>query len=262
MRKMKKSIYLLLLITAVLQTACSKDEVEVFDSNNYIYFNVDAKDDEAYPSLSWTFTFMDASVKSDVYEIPVKFAGRYLDKDAMFEWKVVDSLTTAIAGAHYEEIAPEEQTIQADKSEGVLKIKLLRTADMQNKSYDLVLQLVANDNFQVGPVDEIKITITDQLVRPDWWVYTPYERFLGTYSLMKLRLWLEFMGVEDGSNPFESEQYVMWADYGTGNFIYKLYKDGEVKSTVLAFKNWLYVDKENPYDEDLKMPVAESLGSY
>lgn len=259
---MKKYIYLLLLIIVVLQTACSKDEVEVFDSNNYIYFNVDAKDDEAYPSLSWTFTFMDASVKSDVYEIPVKFAGRYLDKDATFSWKVVDSLTTAVAGVHYEVLTPEEQAIPADKSEGLLKIKLLRTADMQAKSYFLVLQLVSNDNFQVGPVDQIKITITDQLVKPDWWIYSPYERFLGIYSPTKLRLWLEFMKVEDGSNPFESDQYVMWTDYGSGNYIYKLYKDGEVKSAVMAFKNWLYMDKENPYDEDLKMPVSESLGSY
>ena len=43
---------------------------------------------------------------------------------------------------------------------------------------------------------------------------------------------------------------------------YKTYKDGLIKMKALAFKNWLRTTKGDPYDDDLKMPVSQSLGSY
>ena len=104
--------------------------------------------------------------------------------------------------------------------------------------------------------------ITDQLVKPDYWVWDPYDHYLGSYSSMKFRLWLEFMNVSDGTNPFETDKYIQWTDRGTGNFIYKNYRESEVKTTVLEFRQWLYNEKDNPYDEDLKAPVAESLGGF
>ncbi len=259
---MKKILYITLCVIAVLETSCSTDEIEYFDSNNYIYFNESVESGEDYPSLSYSFTFQESSVKEVTYEIPVKYAGRFINKDATFKWEVVDSLTTAIAGQQYELLDAGQQYISANDSIGKAKIKLLRSADMTSKSYDIVLQLVANENFRVGPVDRIKITVTDQLVKPDWWTSSPYIRYLGVYSPTKLKLWLEFMGVMDGSNPFETSKYVQWLDYGSGNYIYKVYKDSEIKTTVAAFRTWLINTKGNPYDNDLKAPVANSLGNY
>jgi len=247
---------------AFVHTSCSKDEIEFFDSNHYIYFNESIGSGENYPSLSYTFTFQDSLVKNTTYNVPVKLAGRFINQNATFEWKVVDSLTTAIANVHYKILDTKQLFIPANDSIGGGKIQLLRTADMTTQSYDLVLQLVPNQNFKVGRVDKIKITITDKLVKPDWWVYYPYTRYFGTYSPTKLRLWLEFMGVTDGSNPFETSTYILWLDYGTGNYIYKSYKEAEVKAAVIGFRNWLRDTKGNPYDEDLKSPVSESLGSY
>lgn len=259
---MKKILYISLWAIALLQISCSTDEIEFFDSNDYIYFNVEKETGAKYPTLSYTFTFQDASVKDTIYEIPVNFLGRFKNEASTFEWKVVDSLTTAQKDVHYKILDASEQFIPANKSAGTARIHLLRTADMKTKSYDLVLQLVDNKNFKVGPVGVIKINITDQLVKPNWWVYTPYVRFLGEYSPTKLLLWLEFNGVKDGKDPFDTDKYVYWTDRGTGNFIYKNFRDSEMKFTIVAFKNWLLDVKNNPYDIDLKKPVAQSLGNY
>jgi len=259
---MKKILYISLCAIAFLLNSCTTDEIDCFDSNDYIYFNVEKETGDKYPKLSYTFTFQNASDKDTIYEIPVSFLGRFKNNNSTFKWKIVDSLTTAQKGVHYDMLNDSEQFILANKSTGSAKIKLLRTDEMKTKSFDLVLQLVDNENFKVGPIDLVVINISDHLVKPIWWVNTPYVRFLGAYSSTKLLLWFEFTGVKDGSNPFDTDKYVYWTDRGTGNYIYKNYRDSEVRYAAMSFRNWLRNEKNNPYDADLKMPVSESLGNY
>jgi hypothetical protein len=249
---MKKLLYITLCLVATLFASCSKDEVDVFDSNNYLSFKSS--------TISYTFTFLDASVTDTLYKVPVQYAGRYMNQDANFTWQVVDSLTTAVAGTHYK-LVDGQNIIPANKNAGTGEIHFMRTPDMKNTTFVLTLQLVGNGTFLPGATDLVKISITDQIVKPDWWDYT-YNRYMGSYSPTKLRLWLEYMGVKDGSNPLDTNQYIVWLDYGSGNYIYKNYKDGPVKAAILAFKVWLREKKGNPYDEDLKQPVAESLGNF
>ncbi len=259
---MKKILYISLCTIVLTLTSCTKDEIKCFDSNNYICFNVNNEAGDKYPILSFTFVFQNASDKDTIYNIPVNFLGRFQKTNSTFKWKIVDSLTTAQKGVHYELLDDNEQFVPANKSTGSAKVKLLRTDEMKTKSFDLVLQLVDNENFKVGPIDIVVINISDYLVKPVWWVNTPYVTALGAYSPTKLLLWFEFNGVTDGRNPFDTDKYIYWTDRGTGNFIYKNYRDSEVKYTVVSFRNWLRNEKNNPYDEDLKMPVSESLGSY
>ena len=80
-----------------------------------------------------------------------------------FSWQVVEDESTAVLNTHYQLLDENEQFIEAGKNVGVAKIKLLRTGDMQNNSYELVLQLVDNENFKSGAIDKVKIVITDQL---------------------------------------------------------------------------------------------------
>lgn len=258
---MKIKYTLLFGMASLLIGACSTDEIDVFDNNNYLSFDVDEVE-SGYPSLSYTFTFQDESVTEYIYEVPVVYAGRYNDSPAEFAWMVVADGTTAIEGTHYELLDADSQVIESNTNTGVARIKLLRTADMKDASFDLILQLLPNDNFKTGAVDVIKLVVTDKLVKPDYWTWSPYERYLGSYTDTKYRLFLEFMGVTDGSNPFDRSPWLQWLDYGTGQYIYKSYKDSEVKATVREFKQWLYSDKGNPIDEATQKPVSETLGSF
>lgn len=249
---MKKYI-LSLIILASLLASCSTDDVELFNNHNYLSFESS--------SMSYTFTFDADNVKSVDLEIPVVYAGRYNSSNVNFAIAAIPEKSTAKEGIQYKMKSNDEQIINANTNSGKASITLLRTDSMKEKSYTLKLAIVENQNFKPGPADTITINITDRLIKPDWWTYSPYNRYLGTYTATKLRLFLEFMKVTDGSDPFDKDPYIQWLDYGTGNFIYKNYRDSEVKPKIMEFRQWLIKEKGNPMDENDK-PVSETLGSF
>lgn len=251
--KMMKNNILALILSASALTSCTVDEIDTFDSHNYLSFKSN--------TLSYTFTFDADNVTSSDFDIPVTYAGRYSDKDAVFAVSAVSDKSTAVEGVHYKMKSEDQQIVKAGTNDGVVKITLLRTDSMKTKTYTLKLAIRENSNFKPGPTDSITVSITDRLIKPNWWVYSPYDHYLGSYTATKLRLWLEFMGVTDGSDPFDKAPYIQWLDYGTGKFIYKNYKDSEVKPKIMEFRQWLITTKGNPIDENNK-PVAETLGSF
>lgn len=134
---MKPLIYLLSTVVVFFAGSCSTDEVDVFDNHNYISFNFDVTDEATAPSTSFTFTFSDASVKEKTFEVPVTYAGRFVDTDMPFTWQVVSDESTAVEGVHYKIDSQTAQIIPANKNNGVAKITLLRTEDMKDKSFEL-----------------------------------------------------------------------------------------------------------------------------
>lgn len=248
---MKKTIIASLLVCVM--ASCSTDEIDVFDSHNYLSF--------AAPEMSYTFAFENDDVTSHDYNIAVKYAGRYNDHAATFTIEAVPDKSTAVEGTHYIIPAGQEQAIPANTNTGNALVRLLRTPEMKDESMTLTLVVKADANFLPGDVDTVRVQITDRIIKPDWWTYTPYDRFVGYYGELKFRLFLEFMGVIDGTNPFEADEYIYYTDRGTGNFIYKEYKEWEIKPKIMEFRQWLYKEKNNPTDVD-GTPVVETLGSF
>lgn len=252
---MKRYLFAIPVFVAVLLASCSTDEIEYFDSNDYLSFES--------TSLSYTFAFSDESVTQHDFSVPVVYAGRYRDRDAQFKVSAVAGKGTAVEGRDYEIIASDgEDVIKAGTNTGNAHIRLLRTDSMKTKTYTVVLAIEANEDFLPGVADTMTVSITDRLVQPDWWTWSPYNRYLGDYTETKLRLWLEFMGVEDGSDPFDQDPYIQWLDYGTGIYNHKSYRDSEVKPKVMEFRDWLLHTKGNPEDPATGRPVSEGLGSF
>ncbi|MBR6286494.1 MAG: DUF4843 domain-containing protein [Bacteroidaceae bacterium] len=250
---MKKNIFITL-AGALLFTACTADDIDTFDSNNYLSFES--------TSLSYTFTFSDASITSHDFEVPVAYAGRYRNTEARFLIAAKHEGSTAQEGVHYQLLDESNNIIPAGTNKGTAKIRLLRTADMKEQTFKLKLYIKPNENFKAGVTDSMEVSITDRLVKPNWWGNTPYDRFLGSYTETKLRLWFEFMGVSDGSDPFDTDEYIQWLDYGTGVFDHKSYRDSATKPKIMEFHDWLIRVKGNPVDETTGRPVSEGLGSF
>lgn len=242
-------------MAAVLLQACSTDDIKTFDNNNYLSFKQAA--------VSYTFAFDSDDTHSVEFDIPVEYAGRYSGSDAVFSFTPVADKSTATEGVEYELLPAGSQVIKAGTNSGAAHIRLLRTAAMKDSTFTLTLAIVANDAFKPGVTDTVRISITDRMIKPDWWTSNPtYNRYLGDYTSAKLLLWFEFMGVTDGTDPLDSEEYVQWLDYGTGQYIYKNYKDSAVKPKVREFDNWLVKEKNNPVDPDTGEPVSEGLSSF
>lgn len=249
---MKKK-YLFMALAALGMASCSTDEIDMFDSNNYLSFQKS--------ELSYTFAFEADDFTSKEFDLPVTFAGRYFDKDVQFSIVAVDEKSTAKEGTDYQMMDASQQVIKAGTNNGNGKIRLLRTAALKEDNLTLVLAIAQNDNFMPGVIDTLTVTISDRIVKPDWWDYT-YNRYLGNYSKTKLLLWLEFMGVTDGSNPLDADPYIIWTDRGTGNFIYKEYRESTMMPKFMEFRQWLIKTKDNPMDPDLGAPVAQTLGTF
>lgn len=245
---MKKYIYFI--AAAVLSAGCSTDGLEKFDSGHYLYFDRDA--------LSYTFAYNDESVRSVTFDIPVSMAGRFLPSERGFTVAVVDTATTASPGVDF--VLPDKPTLGAGASGTSLRVELNRTAVLAEKDLVITLCIVPDGNFRPGHIPVVTLTVSDRVIKPNWWEYAPHDTNLGTYTPTKLLLWFEFTNVHDGSDPWDDPEYYYMTDRGTGNFIYKEYKSGVIRSNVISFRGWLRTQKGDPMDPDAGKPVSETLG--
>lgn len=257
---MKKIAYIFASLIACTFASCSTDEIDKFVNNNYVYFDDTNAVGDSLKS-KFTFTFSGDDVKEALYTCPVYYYGRNIENTANFAVEVIPELTTAVEGTHYKKIEASDLVFEPKSNKSVFKVQLLRTADMKDNTYTLAVRLVDNGTFQVGPVACLMIDINDKLVKPDWWVYTPHNRFFGNYTNTKLLLLLEYMGVSDGSDPFDTDEYTYMSDRGTGNYIYKEIRDAAIRPVASAFRQWLISEKGNPKDENGNF-VINTLGSY
>ena len=256
MKNLKYTV--LCLLVCIGLSSCKKDGLMFFEDNNYLY--VDLVKDAAlpFPQRSYTFTFEAASVQEKLLQIPVKFAGRFSDQDRNFKVSVVESLSTAVNGVDYE-IDPSGQKILAGKSTGFITVKLKRSAKMATATYDLVLKIEENENFKVGNQPNVKLLVSDRIIKPEWWLAS-HNNLLGTFSETKFRLWLEFMKITDGSDPWGIPAYQGFYFNGTVNVYFV--NEVPAKTSVLAFKNWLRTVKGDPFDPALNTSVILSLGNF
>lgn len=250
---MKKK-YIVMALASLGLASCSIDEVDTFDGHNYLSFQKS--------ELTYTFAFEDDDVTSKEFDLPVVYAGRYFDKDATFSIVAVDKKSTATEGVDYEMVNASQQIIKAGTNEGNGKIRLLRSETLKEENLTLVLAIAQNADFLPGVVDTLTVTISDQIVQPTWWDYSYSSYYLGNYSKAKMLLWFEFMGVNDGSNPLDTDEYreyVWYTGYTAPSIVYY---DYAVRPKVAEFRRWLINTKGNPIDEALGVPIANTLGNF
>lgn len=233
-------------------TSCSTDEIDTFDDNHYLSFS---KAEQTY-----SFAFEDASVTSKEVEIPVQYAGRFINEESSFTITAIADKSTAKEGVDYKAIDGSLQVMPAKNNMGKAKITVLRTPEQKTEGVVLVLAITPNGRYLAGPTDTLRLNISDRLVQPTWWSDYSYD-YIGNYNETKMLLLLEFMGVKDGSDPFDDPQYYYYTDRGTGNFIYKNVNQATVKPKVLEFRSWLINEKGNPMIPGTQTYIAQTLGS-
>lgn len=239
-------------LTAALLASCSTDDIETFGHDHYLSFSKS--------EMTYSFAFEDALVKEKEVEIPVEYAGRYINSDTKFTITAITDKSTAKEGVDYKPIDAGQQVIPANDNMGKAKVTLLRTTAQKDEAVVLVLAITPDQRFLAGPTDTLRLNISDKLVKPSWWDTYSYD-YLGNYNDEKMLLLLEFMGVTDGSDPFDDPLYYYYTDRGTGNFIYKNVNQATVKPKVLEFRKWLIEEKGNPLIPGTQTPIAQTLGT-
>ncbi|WP_418992498.1 DUF4843 domain-containing protein [Alistipes sp.] len=168
---MKNSIriaILFILVTAAALAAggCAKDEIMTFDTTqNAIHFPMGNGYTEADATFYQSFTFLeDPMAESAVVEIPVDVLGPASPEERPVSYSIDPEKSTAPKGS-YEILSA---TVPAGELTGFIRLKLPNLAELQDKTYQIVLLLEANEAFKLGPKNYLKAMFSwnDMLPKP------------------------------------------------------------------------------------------------
>ncbi len=206
---MKRIIYSLFLLSAVVMTSCSIDEIDVFQADTiYVEFG----DDE------YSTSFLEYPGKTEVvYNLPIKMHGTTLTEEREIVISA-DSTSTAVEGVHYK--LADKYVMPVGVYEATIPITLILTSDMEDVTYKLVLNINDSDNVGRAEDKQTILSINNQIFQPDWWTKSSvvYKNLLGAYSQKKFEYFIQVTGVSDMSDMSYAEmlgytvEYKNWLD--------------------------------------------------
>ncbi len=200
---------LIITVTLFLFFGCSKNEPLLYTEKRALSF---VNRSPLTTGDSLTFSFISNAVQGnrDTLYLPLIITGDLTDQPLSFSLDVAPG-STAQEHVHFEltpTIFPADTTIY------YYPIILLRAPALVTETRTLNLRVVANENFDVGPLsagntfiigststrnyDLIKLQLTDRLVRPSWWGAAE-RNYYGSYSEVRYRFMIETCGITDFS---------------------------------------------------------------
>lgn len=205
---MKRYFNYILVLTAVL-FACKKSDVYRYErETDDIYLNY--KDVDGNPDTSSiTYSFADKSgLASDTVWVPVIVGGNRKPAERKFILSVVDSLTSAQSGLHYEPLKPF-YTMPADSGKMLVPV-ILKNIDpeLANKSVVLGIRVNAGGDFNGSlpvAIRTKRIIYSNRLEQPEWWAW--WQGNLGAYTRTAHRLFL-ISGGQALVNPQAPDGYM------------------------------------------------------
>ena len=213
-------VYFCCILALLSLPGCKKEGLMTYNASDNIYFNYIVGANPATFTLGnyadsavFSFAFSRASLTDTLLPVPVKVTGLAQNVDRTFSLSV-DPSSTASVNTHYE--LPSSFVIHAGKTIDTTYIKLKRAADLKTKEVNLLLRLVANDQFKTQllfrpkqvnsltaiPIDPrdtvrmqtLKIIFSDKLSAGPYWD-SDYWYHFGTFSEKKVRLINQIVGM-------------------------------------------------------------------
>lgn len=205
-----KIIYICIVCIGLFSIGCSTDTIETYSSRDNIYFTwADERPDisgsfynQNIDSLGVSFAFIPTTTTDTIFKIPVSVQGQMSEVDRTVKVSVREE-STAQQGVHFD--IPDEVVFGANLRFDSIPVTLYRTPDMKNESFTIVLELLANDDFDVNMKDEVtdvltgevkyytvfQLTVNDILETPQYW----FEPYLGVFTAKKMTLMSELLGI-------------------------------------------------------------------
>ncbi len=176
-------------------TACKKQTLMTYNSDNSIYFAQSVLPRAPFDSTAISFAFAGGTGTDSTLQIIIAVTGAPTAHDRPYTLVVDNTVSTAKAGTHY--VAPAAaQSIKAGKLSDTIPLKLLRTADMLTNEFKIVLRVKANENFNTAMEYKMlsatqrlhytryTVYVNDIIRKPGRWLDT----YMGTFTRKKLFL--------------------------------------------------------------------------
>jgi hypothetical protein len=197
-----------------IASACTSDnEFETFDAaESYIYFDLPkVKDkygrdtDERIDSMEYSFALELADVSNYQFKVPVAISGVSANADRTFKVEVVADESDA-TDADWEMSSIANPVLKKGLMFDTLLVTLNRTAALKEMKKHLVLELKANDQFNLGRDDALKVKLifSDILIEPVWWA--DWKDTFGPFYLETFLKWQEIY--YEGADPNIPPYYI------------------------------------------------------
>lgn len=196
------SVILLFLLSF---SACKKAETTSYGGGQGISFYLS---ESAIDSVNYTFADQAIAVVKDTIYLQMRISGKSVAYDREIEVVPVEG-TTAVRDVNY---AISNMKLPADSFTVNYPVILFKTADLNTKTYRLVLKVKENNDFiqgaigRTGPtaynIAQYKINFNNQLIKPVYWFYV--ESYFGAYSAVKHKFIIDVIKISDFEPDFVS----------------------------------------------------------
>lgn len=191
-----------ILVAAALFAACNKVDIATYNdltSSRFIYFSSTESDVSffRYPGRT-----------TIEYPVIVKCTG-YSEQDMTYSIAVVTDSTTALSSDYS---IPATFVMPQKCVADTFYVTLNYSNKLDNEKMRLTLKVEPNEFFKEG---ESAYCTTDiwfhnNLVKPDWWTSTVTTRYLGTFSELKYKYFLQVVQVDlDGADNSTIRHYAL-----------------------------------------------------
>ena len=236
---MKKTFYAMVFCGALL-AACQENEMNTFDSEGAVYFQLASNWADAVDSV--VYSFAGKTIAEDTVWLQVDLMGEAVDRDRTLKLSVDAENTTAVEGTHYEALQPS-YVLPAGAYQMQVPVVLYNKDPMlESKSFQLAVQLEPTADLQLGLTARTKarIQMTAMLIRPAYWdellVY-----YFGPYSKRKHEICIQVLGQDFPVtyDDFINGNYEYWVAAGTymDNYFYENYPIND--ETDIPIEPWL-----------------------
>lgn len=200
-----------ILCMIVFMVVSCEQETPIYSGTDYIYFTKEEKD-----SVYYNFGH-NRSPKEDRIGIEVKITGVVSDIDRHFNVEVAEG-TQLTEGMDFE-IDESSLKIGANQNQDTIWIKVKNSKQLLTSTKLIRLNLVGGENFNLifENKTNVKIYVSDELPKPDWWDEWQDNEGLGHFSEAKYREFIKITGVYDLTEekvPYENKRnYVLQFKY-------------------------------------------------
>ncbi|MBK3516990.1 DUF4843 domain-containing protein [Carboxylicivirga marina] len=218
----------------IIFCACQESERMLFNSQAAIYFNVSDNPGEE-ESDSLIYSFAKGFKQSDTVHVNVKIIGETTNYDRYFKVSVDESLTTAVEGVDFNELAGQYK-LPANSFTGFVSLVLNNSLKLQEQSVCVGLRVEESVDFKIGLQEKLtaRIIFSDFLMKsPIWDIWLKY--YFGTYSRVKHRVFLELFNIDVPQSMSEMTEDGLWRSYGTilNNYFKENYPVYDEKGSVI-----------------------------
>lgn len=188
---MKKNLFFIFCLATAF-CGCKKDKALLYNSQDNIYFNYQAKD-----TLSYSFA-LNLGQSQDTLWIPVIVMGKTTNYARTFQVSVLADSSTAVPALDYEPLKPS-YIMPADSGQVHIPV-IIKNIDtvLNSKSVVLTIKVSGGKDFGSNFYEAMRtkvILFSNRLEEPAWWPIWTGE--LGTYSRIKHQLFLISSGTTD-----------------------------------------------------------------